>query len=135
LAADQFRSTYPGALGPKGGFGVTPMQEVIVGDTRTSLLVLLGAVGLVLLIACANVANLLLIRASGRQREIATRSALGASRSHIIRQLLTESLAVSLTGGVLGLILGLVGVRLLLAVNPGGIPRIGEDGSAVTLDL
>jgi predicted permease len=111
------------------------MQEVIVGDTRTSLLVLLGAVGLVLLIACANVANLLLIRATGRKREIATRSALGASRGQIVRQLLTESLVVSLAGGVLGLIFGFAGVRLLLALSPGDIPRIGENGSAVTLDM
>ncbi len=135
LAADQYRRTYPGALGPQGGFGVIPLQESIIGDTRSSLLVLLGAVGFVLLIACANVGNLLLIRASGRKRELATRAALGAGRAQIIRQLLTESLVLSLTGGILGLLLGIVGVRMLLAISPGGIPRIGENGSAVTLDL
>ena len=135
LAGDQFRRTYPGALGPQEGFGVIPLQESIVGDTRTSLLVLLGAVSFVLLIACANVGNLLLIRASVRKRELATRAALGAGRGHIIRQLLTESLVLSLAAGVVGLILGIVGVRLLLAINPGSIPRIGENGSAVALDL
>jgi predicted permease len=135
LAANQYRTTYPGTLGPNGSFGVILWQELMVRDTRSSLYVLLGAVGLVLLIACANVANLLLIRATARKRELATRSALGAGRWHIIRQLLTESLVVSLTGGLLGLILGFAGVRLLLAINPGSIPRIGEDGSAVKVDL
>jgi putative ABC transport system permease protein len=135
LTADQYRRTHPGALGPQGGFGVIPLQESIVGDTRPSLMVLLGAVGFVLLIACANVGNLLLIRASGRKRELATRAALGADRIQIIRQLLTESLVLSITGGILGLILGIVGVRMILAISPGGIPRIGENGSAVTLDL
>src|SRR5271163_1201083 len=135
LVADQFRREYPGGRGPLDGFGAISLQESMIGDTRQPLLVLLGAVGLVLLIACANVANLLLVRASARKRELATRAALGAGRGQIIRQLLTESLALSLTGGLLGLILGFAGVRLLLAVNPGGIPRLGEDGSAVTLDL
>jgi putative ABC transport system permease protein len=135
IAAAQYRSAYPDALGDQGSFGVISLQESIIGDSRPSLLVLLGAVGFVLLIACANVGNLLLIRASGRKRELATRAALGAGRVQIIRQLLTESLVLSLSGGLLGLILGMAGVRLLLAVSPGGIPRIGEDGSAVTLDL
>src|SRR5262249_49801510 len=129
-------ATYSDDLGgPQIGFGVISLQEGMVRDTRSSLYVLLGTVGLVLLIACANVANLLLIRATARKRELATRSALGAGRWHIIRQLLTESLVVSLTGGVLGLILGFAGVRFLLAINPGSIPRIGEDGSAVKGDL
>ncbi len=134
LATDQYRRTYPGTLDPKSGFSAMALEEMIVGDTRSSLLVLFGAVAFVLLIACANVANLLLMRASGRKRELATRAALGAGRGHIIRQLLTESLVISLSGGLLGLVLGFVGVRLLLAVNPGGIPRIGESGAAVTLD-
>jgi putative ABC transport system permease protein len=136
LAADQFRRKYPGtgAMGPKDGFSVQPLQDAIVSDVRSSLWVLVGAVSFVLLIACANVANLLLVRATGRKREIAIRAALGAGRRRIIRQLLTETVALFVAGGALGLVLGLIGVRALLAINPGDIPRIGEHGSAVTLD-
>jgi len=135
LAADQFRRMYgSNALPPNGGFGAVPLQESLIGSTRFPLMVLLGAVGFVLLIACANVANLLLARASVRKRELATRAALGAGRGQIIRQLLTESLALSLVGGLFGLAVGFSGVRLLLSLSPGDIPRIGENGSALGLD-
>jgi len=133
LAYGQFHRTYPDS-DPKGGFAVEPLRDSIVGDARKSLLVLLGAVGLVLLIACANVANLLLVRATGRKREFAIRTALGASRMRIARQLLTESVMLAVTGGVLGLALGFVGVRALLAISPAGLPRIGEDGATIGID-
>ena len=134
LAGQEFKRLYPNALGPNNTFSVEPMQQLEVRNVRTALYVLLGAVGCVLLIACANVANLLLARATGRSREIAIRFALGAGRSRIVRQLLTESVLLSLLGGALGLVIGVTGVRALLAINPGDIPRIGEDGSGVTLD-
>ncbi len=135
LVADQFRRMYgQNSLPPDGSFGVVSLQESMIGDTGSRLLVLLGAVGFVLLIACANVANLLLARAAARKREFATRAALGAGRVQIIRQLLVESLALSVAGGLVGLALGFAGVRLLLGINPGDIPRIGEDGAGITLD-
>ena len=133
LAYAEFRRNFPQA-DPKGGFAVQPLRDSIVKDVRTSLLVLLGAVGLVLLIACANVANLLLVRATGRKREFAIRAALGASRARVIRQLLTESVLLAVAGGILGLVLGFLGVRWLLAISPAGLPRIGEDGAAIGVD-
>jgi predicted permease len=134
-SAADFRAKFPQALGPQSSFGVRPIRDVLVGDTtKQSLWIYSGAVGFVLLIACANVANLLLVRASGRRREIAIRSAIGGSRGRIIRQLLTESVVLSLAGGALGLLLGWVGIRALLAINTAGLPRVGEEGAFVGLD-
>lgn len=132
-AGPEYHREFP-STDPHPHFTVGPLRDSIIGDARNSLLMMLGAVGLVLLISCANVANLLLVRATGRKREFAIRSALGAGRARIMRQLLTESVLLSLAGGILGMALGFAGVRALLAVSPAGLPRIGEDGSAIGLD-
>ncbi len=135
VATDDFRRKFPGVSTTLPGvtFIAEPMKDVLDRNIRPSLLILAVAVSFVLLIACANVANLLLVRAAGRKREIAIRIAIGASRARLIRQLLSESVVLSLAGGVLGLLLGMAGIRALLALNPGDIPRIGQSG--ITADL
>jgi predicted permease len=134
LSAEAYRQRFPSALGPSNSFTVTPFQEAFVANVRPTLMVMAGAVSFVLLIACANVANLLLVRATRRKREIAIRAAIGAGRRRIIRQLLTESVVLSIAGGALGLLLGFVGMRVLLSIDTAGLPRLGEEGSLVGLD-
>jgi predicted permease len=124
------KQQYPANYPPASGFtiSVVPLLQQVVGEVRRSLLILLGSVGFVLLIACANVANLQLARAAVRQKEIAVRAAVGAGRARLIRQLLTESALLSLMGGGLGLLLAFGAIRVLRLFGPDTLPRLHEIG-------
>lgn len=134
LVGARYLQTHPPQVDTAQEIRVAFMQRQLTRDVRPALLILFGAVGMVLLIACANVANLLLARATSRQREIAIRAAIGAGRRRIMRQLLTESLVLALAGGALGLALGSWGLRALLALTPGDLPRLQEIAAIPALD-
>jgi predicted permease len=133
-ATAEFRKKFPLSLGPQSGFGFMTIRDFVIGDIGQLMIILLCAVGLVLLIACANIANLLLVRGAGRRREIGIRAAIGAARGRIVRQLLIESLLLSLGSGAVGLLLGYGGIRALLVGNAEGLQRLGKNGAAVFLD-
>lgn len=119
-------------------FIMATLQDELTGSVRSQLWILMGAVGFVLLIACANVGNLLLARSEARQKEISVRTALGARRGRLVRQFLTESVLLSVIGGVAGIVIAALGIRVLLAFGAGSLPRLGDvrlDGMVLTLTL
>jgi predicted permease len=121
----RIKKEYPSAFQSKDA-AVMPLLRHVAGKVRPALLMLFAAVGFLLLIVCVNVANLMLVRVSARERELAVRSALGAGRRHLIRQMLTESLLLALAGGALGMLLAMWSMSLLRAVLPAEVPRVGE---------
>jgi predicted permease len=135
VVGQNFRKAHPdGSMDDNEGVKAETLLAGTVGPIRLMLLILTGAVGLVLLIACANVANLLLAQGATRQRELAIRTAVGAGRGRIVRQLLTESLLLAATGALFGLLIGYWGSRALIAMAPEGLPRLAEFSGGVPLD-
>src|SRR5262249_49388889 len=122
VAVAAYRRDRPGSVGTRTTWTVEPLREAIVGSVRPSPHLLVGAVGFLLLIACANVANLLLVRADARTREMAVKTALGASRGRILGQVFAEAIVISLASGLIGLGVGSFGVRTLLAMYPSSNP-------------
>src|SRR5437868_1426776 len=140
LVSARLRSSFPAVYPGDAGFemAIVPLLDQMVGAVRLTLWMLFGAVVLVLLIACANVGNLLLARGSARERELAVRAALGAGRSRLVRQMLVESLVLALLGGVLGMAIAIWGVDALLAAGPADLPRAQQvriDGAVLAFAL
>ena len=135
LVGDKFRRMYPQWMDKTESVAAVTMREVETGPVKDTLWILLAAVGFVLLIACANVANLLLVRAASRSKEIAVRVAIGAGRKHIFRQLLTESILLAMVGGLIGVFLGTIGLRMLLSFAPGNLPRMPDADNLSALAL